>query len=131
MHRITVMDSAPYDRARAFREGLALFNQGRYFECHEAWEVVWKQAEGAERLLVQGLIQAAVALLHVERGNLRGARSVYAKACAKLDPLPSDLMRLALEDFRIVLRDFFIDALAGHTTRLPPRLRQVDSTLPK
>ncbi len=119
------------DRATAFREGLALFNQGRFFDCHEAWEVVWKQTEGAERLFVQGLIQAAVALLHVERGNLRGARSVYARACAKLDSLPPDLMGLALEDFRIALADYFTDALAGHATRLPPRLRQVDSTLPK
>ncbi len=130
MQRITVMDIEPRDRTTAFREGLALFNQGRFFDCHEAWEVVWKQAEGAERLLVQGLIQAAVALLHVERGNLRGARSVYAKACAKLDPLPSNLMGLALEDFRIALRDFFNDALAGRVTRSPPRLRQVDSRSP-
>lgn len=125
------MGNEPGNPASAFREGLALFNQGRFFDCHEAWEVVWKQAEGAERLLVQGLIQVAVALLHVERGNLRGARSVYAKACAKLDPLPSDLMEIALEEFRVALRDFFNDALAGQATRSPPRLRPVDSTLPK
>jgi predicted metal-dependent hydrolase len=122
-----MMDSEPRDRASAFREGLALFNQGRFFDCHEAWEVVWKQAEGAERLLVQGLIQAAVALLHVERGNLRGARSVYAKACAKLDPLPSDLMEIALEEFRVALRDFFVDALAGRSVASLPLLRTHDT----
>jgi len=124
-----VMDSEPGDPVSAFRAGLALFNQGRFFASHEAWEVAWKPADGIERLLLQGLIQAAAALLHLERGNLRGARSVYAKACAKLDPLPSDLMGLALEEFRIALRDFFIDALAGRTTRPPPRLQQLDSTL--
>ena len=118
-----VMDIERRDPASAFREGLALFNQGRFFACHEAWEVAWKQARGLERILLQGLIQAAVALLHVERGNLRGARSVYAKACAKLDPLPPDVMELELEDFRIALRGFFTDALAGRALPSPPLLR--------
>jgi predicted metal-dependent hydrolase len=101
------------DPAAAFDEGVALFNQGRFFAAHEAWEVAWRDAEGVERILLQGLIQAAAAILHVERGNLRGARSVYAKACAKLDPLPPDLMGLALDAFRITLGSFFRDALAG------------------
>jgi predicted metal-dependent hydrolase len=121
------MDSAPGNPANAFREGLALFNRGRFFDCHEAWEVLWKQTEGAERVLVQGLIQAAVALLHVERGNLRGARSVYAKACAKLDPLPSDLMGLALEDFRVALADYFTDVLVGRSVASLPLLRTHDT----
>jgi predicted metal-dependent hydrolase len=108
--------------ARAFSEGIALFNEGRFFTAHEAWEVVWRQAEGTERLLLQGLIQVAAAIIHVERGNLRGARSVYAKACAKLDPLPPNLMGLMLDDFRVALCAFFIEALAGRAT-LPPIIR--------
>ena len=115
------------DPATAFHEGLARFNEERFFAAHEALEVAWKQAEGAERLLLQGLIQAAAALLHVERGNLRGARSVYAKACAKLDPLPSELMGLALADFRTALRSFFSDALAGRVLPTRPRLRRANT----
>lgn len=122
-----VMDSEPGNQANAFREGLALFNQGRFFDCHEAWEVAWKLADGTERLLLQGLIQAAAALLHAERGNLRGARSVYAKAREKLDPLPSDLMGLALEEFRIALADYFTDALAGRSVASLPLLRTHDT----
>jgi len=121
------MDSEPGNPAKAFREGFALFNQGRFFDCHEAWEIAWKQAEGTERLFVQGLIQAAVALLHVERGNLRGARSVYAKACAKLDPLPPELMGLALEEFRVALADYFTDVLAGRSVASLPLLRTHDT----
>ena len=121
------MAIAARDPATAFHEGLAHFNEGRFFAAHEAWEVAWRQAEGAERLLLQGLIQAAAALLHVERGNLRGARSVYAKACAKLDPLPSELMGLALADFRMALRAFFSDALAGRALPARPRLRRANT----
>lgn len=114
------------DRASAFHTGLALFNQGRFFAAHEAWEVAWREAQGTERLLLQGLIQVAAALHHVARGNPRGARSVYAKACARLDPLPSRLMGLELDTFRDALRGFFGEALAGRVTRLPPLLWQIE-----
>ena len=102
-----------------FGEGLALFNAGRFFECHEAWERIWKQANGTEKLFYQGLIQAAVAILHAERGNLRGAASIYKKARAALDPLPTVYLQLALGEFRVSLEEFFVSALAGN--HLPPR----------
>lgn len=108
----------------AFAAGLALFNQGRFFACHEAWEVAWKQARGVERTVIQGLIQTAVALLHVERGNPRGARLVYAKARAKLDPIPPRTMGLELEDFRIELDRYFAAVLVGDEPPARPLLRR-------
>ena len=73
----------------SFEEGIDLFNEGKFFECHEAWEEVWKRSSGEEKLFYQGIIQAAVAILHAQRGNLTGAASLYGKASAKLDHLPS------------------------------------------
>ena len=70
-----------------YEEGIDLFNQGRFFECHEAWEEIWKRSDGELKLFYQGLIQAAVAILHAQRGNLEGARSLYDKASAKLDKI--------------------------------------------
>jgi len=103
-----------------FEQGLALFNAGRFFECHEVWEALWKRASGADRLFYQGLIQAAVAILHAERGNLRGAASTYAKARAKLDALSGEYMGIAIDGFRDALARFFAQALAG-AGELPPR----------
>src|SRR3984893_9913177 len=102
-----------------FEQGLALFNAGRFFECHEVWEEVWKQSSGGEKLFYQGLIQAAVALLHAERGNLRGAASTWRKARAKLDGLPADYLGIALEEFRVALAKFF--AAADDSGDIPPR----------
>src|SRR5258706_506524 len=68
-----------------FEEGIDLFNEGKFFECHEAWEEVWKRSDGEAKLFYQGIIQAAVAILHAQRGNLNGAASMYAKASSKLD----------------------------------------------
>ncbi len=107
-----------------FEEGIVLFNEGKFFECHEAWEEVWKRSAGEEKLFYQGIIQAAVAILHAQRGNLTGAASMYAKASAKLDHLPSEHMGLALGELRDGLREFFAIALNGEGIPSPPKVRR-------
>jgi predicted metal-dependent hydrolase len=109
-----------------FQEGIDLFNQGRFFECHEAWEQVWNRSRGEEKLAIQGLIQAAVAILHLERGNREGAKSLYAKARAKLDPLPFNFKGIELSQLREELREFFALAFDSQADALPrrPRLRR-------
>ena len=52
--------------------GVSLYNTGRYWEAHEAFEAIWRRAVTPERELWQGLIQAAAAMLHRERGNRHG-----------------------------------------------------------
>jgi predicted metal-dependent hydrolase len=64
--------------------GLIFFNQGLYFEAHEAWEDLWKVTAPPLRTLYQGLIQAAVGLHHLERGNKIGAQGQLAKSIGHL-----------------------------------------------
>src|SRR5208337_4556657 len=113
--------------AEFYDEGIELFNQGRFFECHEAWEEAWKRSAGAEKIYYQGIIQAAVAILHAQRGNLDGARRLYAKVRAKLDPLPSEHMGVALGELRSHLAIFFSAARADEKASLPtaPTLRRL------
>jgi len=106
--------------AELYEEGIRLFNGGRFFECHEAWEEVWKRSRGGEKLFYQGLIQAAVAILHAQRGNRAGARRLYEKARAKLDPLPAAHMGIALGMLREDLKSFFKIALSEDRRALPP-----------
>jgi predicted metal-dependent hydrolase len=109
--------------AQYFDEGIDLFNEGKFFECHEAWEEVWKRSDGEEKLFYQGIIQAAVAILHAQRGNLTGAASLYSKASAKLDHLPPEHMELALGELRGALKEFFAIALNGAPLPEPPKIR--------
>ncbi len=53
-------------------EGARLFNVGRFFDSHEAWEQAWHGAPDEERDFFQGLIHAAAACLHHGRGNEYG-----------------------------------------------------------
>ena len=80
--------TAPLDPAEAerhFREGVALFNGVRYWHAHEAWETLWRAAPEDERDFYQGLIQVAAGLLHLQRRNLRGARTKLAEGLARLE----------------------------------------------
>lgn len=108
-----------------FEKGIDLFNDGKFFECHEAWEEVWKRTDGDAKLFYQGIIQVAVAILHAQRANLTGAASLYAKASAKLDHLPAEHMGIALGELRDALKAFFAVALKGESVPNPPKLRRV------
>jgi predicted metal-dependent hydrolase len=95
------------DERAVLMRGVALVNDGEYFACHEVWEELWKRSAGEERAALQGLIQAAVAILHAERGNHRGALSVYRKAVRNLESASGDCMGLRLREFRSTLDGFF------------------------
>ena len=74
------------------KEGLRLFNEGKYFECHEALELAWGAESGPVRDLYKGILQAAVVYLHMRRGNHTGAVRVYQR-CIKLLNQWSDTCR--------------------------------------
>ena len=111
--------------AEFFEKGIDLFNEGKFFECHEAWEEVWKRSEGDAKLFYQGIIQAAVAILHAQRGNLTGAASLYGKSSAKIDHLPAEHMGIALGELRDGLKAFFAVALKGESVPDPPKVRRI------
>jgi hypothetical protein len=67
-----------------FEEGLLFFNSGSYYQAHESWEDLWRVTQGPVRVFYQGLIQAAVGLHHLCRGNEAGARGQIAKSIGHL-----------------------------------------------
>jgi predicted metal-dependent hydrolase len=69
-------------------KGINYFNDGHYFDAHEAWEDLWRASGGPLRLFYQGLVQGAVGLHHLSRSNLNGARAQLAKSLEKLRQYP-------------------------------------------
>lgn len=74
----------PGQREQCYREGRELFHAQRYFDCHEVWEDLWRQSRGAQKQLLQGLIQAAVGCHHWQHGNPVGARRVWTRSLLNL-----------------------------------------------
>lgn len=93
-----------------YLRGIKLFNEGRFFDCHEVWETVWLNAEGIEREFLHAMIQSAAALHHARRGNLKGAGSVGRRAIGKLAAMPNVVMQLDTAEFRLSLERFLANA---------------------
>ena len=72
----------------AYLEGIRLFNAGEFWHAHEQWEACWLIAHEPDLTFYQGIIQAAAALVHWQRGNPRGLRRNWEKGRPKLVALP-------------------------------------------
>ena len=84
----------------AFEKGIDLFNQGKYFNAHEAWRGLWFRARKAqEKLFLQGLIAAAGALLHTQKRECAGAAKLLAKSIPLLRNGVETHPDLQLNDF--------------------------------
>ena len=105
--------------AELVSEGARLFDEGRFFEAHEAWEARWlAESDETQRLLLQGLIQIAAAFHKLVDKNAPGpAASLYAKGLAKLDRCPVETTGPALARFREDVRSCAAALAAGRFER--------------
>ena len=79
-----------------FARGLALFNDGKFFEAHEAWEEIWLIESEPEKTFLQGLIQVAAAFHHAQRGNAPGMTSLLKAGLEKLSRFAVDHRGIAV-----------------------------------
>jgi len=93
--------------------GIERFNCHDYFESHERWESLWKSEAGPARSFYKGLIQAAVALHHLSRGNTRGAQKLLGKSERYLAPYRPYYLGLDVERFVAALRWWVCRTSAG------------------
>ena len=56
----------------------------RFWECHEILEGVWKNCDGNEKFLVQGLILVAAGLVHYQKDEDAICISIFTRALEKL-----------------------------------------------
>ena len=111
---------SPEERQAILRRARALFNDGEYWLAHEALETIWRsiirEGDPEAARVWQGLIQAAAALLHDERGNRHGVEVVGTAALEKLGGPERPDVEFEIERFRAQLAR----ALVGEGD--PPRL---------
>jgi len=70
----------------AYLHGVDLYHAGFYWEAHEAWEGLWRQAErgSAQWSFLKGLIQLSAACLHLANGNSAGFQRLAEKGLRRL-----------------------------------------------
>ena len=104
---------------KLYLDGIRLFNQHEFFEAHEVWEDIWRQAHGTRCEFYQGLIQCAVALEHYRRSNPRGVVSLYDSYRRHFKDVPDRFMGLDVKSFLAAMRDALRPVLDADP--LPPK----------
>lgn len=74
---------------QGIEDGVFYYNNERFWECHEAFEGVWKQCYGREKELVQGIILVAVAFAHQQENEESIGIGMLSRALEKLGTSPS------------------------------------------
>jgi len=77
------------DKEQGIKDGIFYFNNERFWECHEAFEGVWKQCFGREKEIVQGILLFAVAFAHAQEDELRIGVGMLHRVLEKLGTSPS------------------------------------------
>ena len=67
-----------------FEIGMKLFNSCQWYKSHDVFEEIWHETGGPERQLIQGILQVAVAQVHLENSNKNGATILYGEALGRL-----------------------------------------------
>ena len=67
-----------------FEIGMMLFNSSQWYKSHDVFEEIWHETGGPERQLLQGILQVAVAQVHLENSNINGATILYGEALGRL-----------------------------------------------
>lgn len=81
------------------------FNQGRYWKAHEALEAPWGQAEGTDKVFLQGLIRMAAAFHKlVAQRNTTGAARHLDWVIETLEPLGATYRGVDLDALLPALR---------------------------
>jgi predicted metal-dependent hydrolase len=78
-------------------EAIFLFNSADWYACHDGFEALWHETAGPIRPVLQGILQIAVAELHLERGNCRGATILMGEGLGRLKACPPNSLGIDLD----------------------------------
>lgn len=91
--------------------------RGEYFEAHEELEAFWMKADGAEKVLLQGLIQVAAGLhrLRLNPSKPDGANYLLDRGLAKVGKHADLLDRDSFLAFEMTVRALRAEGAAPET----------------
>lgn len=92
-----------------FKQGLRLFNEGKFFECHDVIEALWLETDRGDpcRDLYKGVIQAAASLYQYQRGILSGAKALLQTSTSHLKKYAPVALGLNVQKLMDDMSSFF------------------------
>ena len=104
--------------SEALKKAVNLFNEQKFFECHEVLEGAWHAEKGADKRFYQGILQFAVALEHHQRGNAGGFFKVLQDARDSLANYPSPHLGVRTQKLRDAVEEWW-DYAIGRAKAAP------------
>lgn len=87
------------DLPATFWQGVAEFNQGQYYACHDTLEALWMEAADPPKSLYQGFLQVAVACYHLGNKNWQGAVILLGEGISRLQTYEPEFAGLDVKQF--------------------------------
>jgi uncharacterized protein len=88
----------PEEMPIEFWEGIAQFNNGEFYACHDTLEALWMEAGEPEKKFYQGILQIAVAFYHLGNQNWRGAVILLGEGINRLSYYQPSFGGIAVEE---------------------------------
>jgi uncharacterized protein len=109
------------------REGINLFNRGRFFESHEAWESFYQHTEEANKPFIEGLVQLAAALrLYSDFGEIKGPVRMIYQALIRFENYHPSYLGIRVQELAAAMEAWAKEAetAAGKPLSAIPKIRR-------
>ena len=101
------------------REGIKLFNNGRFFEAHEIWEAFYQDAENKDKPFLEGLVQLSTACRLIEDfGEIKGPVKLIYQALIRFENYQPTYLDVKVADLAATMeawaKDLEASGVRGH-----------------
>jgi len=108
------------------RKGIALFNDGRFFESHEILEGFYQDTEEAYKPFLEGLIQLAVAFrIFNELGELKGPVRMIYQALIRFENYQPAFLQVRVNELSADMEAWAKAAEAAGAATLPQPIPKI------
>jgi uncharacterized protein len=81
------------------REGIRLFNDRRFFECHEILEAFYRDTDDENKPFLEALVQLAAAFrLYCDFGEIKGPVRMIHQALIRLENYQPSFLQVRVDD---------------------------------
>ena len=80
-----------YTKNEAINNAIVLFNEEKYWWSHEALEMIWKESNGEEKQLLNGLILVCAAFVHYQKDEYNVCLSILERSMIKFSTVKKSI----------------------------------------
>jgi Domain of unknown function (DUF309) len=108
------------------RQGIRLFNDGKYFDSHEILEGFYQETEAANKPFVEGLIQLAAAYrIYRDFGEVKGPVRMIHQALVRFENYQPVFLQVRVKELSAAAEAWAKAAQTAEGAVMPPDLPKI------